>query len=65
MSQKINLETQVQGVLSVENGGTGSSSSLSGSANLVYATPNGSTGLASLRALVVADLPNPIDMGTF
>lgn len=29
----------------------------SGTTNLVYATPNGSTGAATLRALVVADLP--------
>lgn len=29
----------------------------SGAANLVYATPNGSSGTASLRALVAADLP--------
>lgn len=32
-------------------------SSLSGTANKVLATPNGSTGVASLRALVLADLP--------
>ena len=37
----------------------------SGGANLVYATPNGSSGNASLRALVVADLPSPLDLGTF
>lgn len=37
----------------------------SGSANLVLATPNGSSGTASLRALVVADLPSPLDIGTF
>jgi hypothetical protein len=34
-----------------------------GTTNLVYATPNGSTGAATLRALVGADLP-PINLGS-
>jgi hypothetical protein len=36
----------------------------SGANNLVFATPDGSSGVASLRALVDADLP-PIDGGTY
>ena len=36
----------------------GSGSTPSGAGNLVYATPNGSSGNASLRALVAADIPN-------
>lgn len=39
--------------------GGGGSSTPTGSANLVEATPNGSSGSASLRALVVQDLPIP------
>lgn len=35
----------------------GGGSAPSGAANLVYATPNGSSGSASLRALVAADIP--------
>lgn len=35
----------------------------SGAANLVYATPNGSSGAATLRALVGADVP-PINLGS-
>jgi hypothetical protein len=37
--------------------GGGSSSTPSGAANLVYASPNGSSGNASLRGLVPGDLP--------
>ena len=34
-------------------------------ANLVVATPDGVAGATSLRKLVLADLPNPIDAGEF
>ncbi len=37
---------------------------ITGAANLVLATPNGSSGAVSLRSLVVADIP-PLDVGTF
>ena len=37
----------------------------SGAQNLVYATPNGASGAASLRALVAADLPSNTNSGTF
>jgi hypothetical protein len=36
---------------------TGTPAVISGAANLVYATPNGASGNASLRALVAADIP--------
>jgi hypothetical protein len=39
--------------------------SSSGDANLVLASPDGMAGATSLRKLVLADLPNPIDVGTF
>lgn len=35
-----------------------------GTANLVYATPNGSTGTATLRSLVAADLPATVALTT-
>lgn len=43
----------------------GGGGKVSGAANLVYATPNGSSGAASLRALVAADIPNGTDAATF
>ena len=61
----IDLASQVEGVLALAHGGTGSPTALTGSANLILATPNGSPGDASLRAMVVKDLPNPLDIGTF
>ncbi len=42
----------------------GAASLPSGAANLVLATPNGSSGTASLRALVAADLPTTVQVGT-
>ena len=44
------------GVILQQSGGGGSSTP-SGTQNQVYATPNGSSGNASLRALVAADVP--------
>ena len=44
----------VTGTLGVANGGTGVTA---GAANLVFATPNGSSGAPSLRALTATDLP--------
>lgn len=60
-----NVTLSVSGahVTIASSGGGGSPPS--GAENLVYATPNGSSGAASLRKLVVADLPNPIDVGVF
>lgn len=37
----------------------------SGNGNLVLATPDGASGIASLRMLVAADLPSFIDGGTY
>lgn len=67
MAFKVDLEKEVAGILPKASGGTGSSSgpAPSGDPNLVYATPDGSSGTAALRLLVVHDLPNPIDGGTF
>lgn len=45
------------------NGACGTGSVPSGTANLVYATPNGSSGSASLRALVGADVA-PINLAS-
>lgn len=52
---------QVANVPTLNQNTTGTASGLSGSqtANTVYAAPNGSSGTASFRALVGADLPNP------
>jgi len=44
----------VSGTLAVANGGTGVTT---GAANLMFATPSGSSGAPSLRALTAADLP--------
>ena len=44
----------VTGTLTVANGGTGVTT---GSQNLMFATPSGSSGAPSLRALTAADLP--------
>ena len=48
------LTTGVTGTLPVANGGTGVTT---GTQNLIFATPNGSSGAPSLRALVASDLP--------
>ena len=44
----------VTGTLAVANGGTGVTT---GAANLMFATPNGSSGAPSLRSLTATDLP--------
>lgn len=51
----------VSGLLPVGNGGTGVST---GSANLFFATPNGSSGAPGLRAIVNADLPSTNSSGS-
>lgn len=43
----------------------GGSGKPTGSENLVYATPNGSSGVASLRSLVPTDIPGGTDSSTF
>lgn len=48
----------LSGIVAKANGGTGEDNSTGGTANTVWARPNGSTGAASYRALVAADLPN-------
>ncbi|MCX6111496.1 MAG: tail fiber domain-containing protein [Proteobacteria bacterium] len=48
------LSTGVTGTLAVANGGTGVTT---GAANLMFATPSGSSGAPSLRALTATDLP--------
>ena len=50
----ISQAAAVTGTLAVANGGTGVTT---GSANLMFATPSGSSGAPSLRALTAADLP--------
>ncbi len=52
----VNLGTAaaVTGTLAVANGGTGVTT---GAANLMFATPSGSSGAPSLRALTATDLP--------
>jgi hypothetical protein len=61
----VTLTPGLQGVVTIAASGGGGGFPPSGAANLVLATPNGSSGVVSLRSLVVADLPNPIDIGTF
>lgn len=58
----IDLTTKVTGLLPVANGGTGASSAAQ---NLVFASPNGSTGAPAFRALVSSDLPLTGATGAF
>jgi hypothetical protein len=51
----VDLTTKVTGLLPTTNGGTGT---ITATANTVFASPNGSNGSASFRALVAADIPN-------
>jgi hypothetical protein len=53
----VDLTTKVTGLLPTTNGGTGTTTA---TANTVFASPNGSNGSASFRALVAADIPNNI-----
>lgn len=53
----VDLMTKVTGLLATTNGGTGT---ITATANTVFASPNGSNGSASFRALVAADIPNNI-----
>lgn len=46
------------GVILQQSGGGGGGALPSGTQNQVLATPNGSSGIAALRALVAADIPN-------
>lgn len=46
------------GVLATARGGTGVDNSTGGTANTVFARPNGAAGAASFRTLVAADIPN-------
>lgn len=55
------LTTGVTGILPVANGGSGIAT---GSANLFFGTPNGSSGAPSFRALTLTDLPNFQNTGT-
>ena len=48
----------LSGTVPKANGGTGEDNSTGGTANTVWARPDGSTGAASYRALVAADIPN-------
>jgi len=51
------LTTGVTGILPVANGGTNTATA---AANLVFATPDGSTGAPSFRAIVSEDLPGKV-----
>jgi hypothetical protein len=51
------LATGVSGILPTANGGTGVDNSTGGTANTFWARPNGSTGAATYRAIVAADIP--------
>lgn len=48
----------LSGTVPKANGGTGEDNSTGGTANTVWARPNGATGAAAYRALVAADLPS-------
>jgi phage-related tail fiber protein len=62
---QVNLASAVTGTLPKANGGTGQDNT-SVSQNLLWASPNGSTGAASYRALVAADLPTSgVTAGTY
>ena len=50
--------TNVSGIVGTANGGTGVNSS-STTANQIFASPNGSTGAPTFRAMVAKDLPTP------
>lgn len=49
--------SQLSGQVAKANGGTGEDNSTGGTANTFWARPNGSTGAASYRAIVAADIP--------
>lgn len=51
------LSTGVTGILPTANGGTGVDNSTGGTANQFWARPNGTTGAATYRAIVAADIP--------
>ena len=61
---QVALATGVTGTLPVANGGTGAATA---AANLVFASPNGSTGAPSFRSLVATDVPSlaPLASPTF
>jgi hypothetical protein len=51
------LSTGISGILPTANGGTGVDNSTGGTANTFWARPSGSTGAATYRAIVEADIP--------
>ena len=51
---EVGLTNKVSGILPTSNGGTGTATS---TANLIFATPNGTSGAPIFRSLVSADLP--------
>jgi hypothetical protein len=52
------VATNVSGIVGTTNGGTGVNST-STAANEIFASPNGSTGAPTFRAMVAKDLPTP------
>ncbi len=54
------LTTDVSGVLPTANGGTGVDNSTGGTANQVWARPDGATGAAAYRLLLPRDLPSVV-----
>lgn len=49
--------SQISGLVSLAQGGTGVDNSTGGTANQFWARPNGATGAVSYRAIVAADIP--------
>ncbi len=54
----VDLTTKVTGVLPTTNGGTGT---ITNTANLFFATPNGTAGAPGFRSLVVSDIPTNLN----
>jgi len=57
VSSTVDATTELSGIVPTVNGGTGVDNSTGGTANQFWARPNGSTGAATYRAIVAADIP--------